>query len=109
MQIHRITTIIIKAINPLLRVFSRCTDVSKRILLNHAPMGVIEAAGCLHEPASFLAPGIINKTKAASEAGARSHSLPVYPECIFPGLEKCQCTFNLVSSGSESVLSAGLI
>jgi hypothetical protein len=90
--------IIIKASNPLIlliRLFSSYVDMGEGVFLNHAPMCVIKATGCLDELASLLTPGIIDETKASTVARAASHSLSVGFECIFARLEQGQSTFNL--------------
>jgi hypothetical protein len=94
MQI-RSTGVIIEASDPLIGLFSTCANMGKGMLLNHAPMRVIKATGCLDKLASFLAPGIVNETKASTVARPCSYSLLVNFECIFSRLEKRQSTFNL--------------
>jgi len=93
MQI-RSTGVIIEASDPLIGLFSTCANMGKGMLLNHAPMRVIKATGCLDKLASFLAPGIVNETKASTVARPCSYSLLVDFECIFSRLEKRQSTFN---------------
>ena len=87
--------VIVSASNSLIRVFSTHADMGKGILLNQAPMRVIEATGCLDELTSFLAPRIINEAKASTVARASFYRLPVSFECVFTRLEKRQSTFNL--------------